>query len=186
MEVEDALKLSGEFGIYQIYLCFLLNIVLQLYGASEVVLITILGATPPYHWEYEATPSNASSSNHSMPGREHVGHLHFDGNFTSISSEWSLVGGASYEVGVASSVFFGGVLIGVLVFGQLADRFGRKPVYLTGLALDICFSLMNALAPTFRLFLASRFLVGMMNGGMSLVAFVLFNEYIGSAYWALA
>ncbi|XP_018430526.1 PREDICTED: solute carrier family 22 member 15-like, partial [Nanorana parkeri] len=192
MEVEAALKLVGEMRIFQIYLCFLLNVVLQLYSATEVVLITILGATPPYHWENDSGAPNSSDLNHSAgaevlnSSRLHGGHPHFEGNFTSISSEWSLVGGAAYEVSMASSLYFGGVLIGVVVFGQLSDRIGRKPVYLTGLALDLSFSLMNALSPSFTIFLITRFIVGVTNGGMSLVAFVLLNEYIGASYWALA
>ncbi|XP_075053622.1 solute carrier family 22 member 15 [Mixophyes fleayi] len=190
MEVEDALKLVGEMGIYQIYLCFLLGVILQLYVATEVVLIAILGVTPPYHWIYDT--SNSSYRNHSGGYEVSVwnesqgrGLLHFDGNFTSISSEWSLVGSSAYEVSLASSVFFAGVLVGVLIFGQLSDRFGRKPIYVTGLALDVVFSLLNALSPTLSIFLATRFFVGVMNGGMSLVAFVLLNEYIGATYWAI-
>ncbi|XP_068127105.1 solute carrier family 22 member 15 [Hyperolius riggenbachi] len=192
MEVEEALTLVGEMGICQIFLCFLINIVLQLYVATEVVLIAILGATPPFHWENGSALSNFSHGSHSAgnnqlnSSREQGGLPHFDGNFTSIISEWSLVGGAAYEVGAASSMFFGGILFGVVMFGQLSDRFGRKPVYLIGLALDLAFSLMNALSPSFAIFLATRFLVGVMNGGMSLVSFVLMNEYIGAAYWALA
>lgn len=186
MEAESALKVVGEIGIYQIYLCFLLNVFLQLYVATEVVLITILGATPPYHWEYDSSPSNSTNRSAGDSSREHGGRLRFDGNFTSISSEWSLVGGAAYEVSTASSLFFGGVLIGVVVFGQLSDRIGRKPVYITGLALDLSFSLMNALSPSFTIFLITRFMAGIANGGMSLVAFVLLNEYIGATYWALA
>ncbi|XP_072254600.1 solute carrier family 22 member 15 [Pyxicephalus adspersus] len=192
MEVEAALKLVGEMGIGQIYLCFLLNVVLQLYVATEVVLITILGATPPYHREFDSVTPNSSYPNQTMrygtsnTSREHGGHLTFEGNFTSISSEWSLVGDTAYEVSTASSLYFAGVLIGVVLFGQLSDQYGRKAVYIIGLSLDISFSLMNALSPLFSIFLLTRFLVGVTNGGMSLVAFVLLNEYIGATYWALA
>ncbi|CAN2387795.1 Solute carrier family 22 member, partial [Pristimantis euphronides] len=180
MEVEDALKLVGEMGIYQIFLCFLLAVILQLYVATEVVLITILGVTPPYHWVNDEPHSLVQNAS-----RIH-GHLQFEGNFTSISSEWSLVDAQAYKVSAASSVFFGGVLVGVVLFGQLSDRFGRKRVYVTGLGLDVVFSLVNALSPSFVVFLSTRFIVGVMNGGMSLVAFVLLNECIGATYWALA
>ncbi|XP_053552495.1 solute carrier family 22 member 15, partial [Bombina bombina] len=168
---------------------------LQLYVATEAVLITILGATPPYHWETDGLVRNFNQENETqkqLSGSSGAAtnlslrSLHFDGNFTSIASEWLLVGSSAYEVSAASSVFFGGVLIGVISFGQLSDRFGRKPVYVTGLALDVLFSLLNALSPSLSLFLVTRFIVGVMNGGMSLVAFVLLNEYIGSAYWAIA
>lgn len=178
MEMEDALKQVGEMGRYQLFLCFLLAVILQLYVATEVVLITILGVAPPYHWVYDAP----MGQNGSLLNR----HLLFEGNFTSISSEWSLVDAQAYKVHAASSVFFGGVLVGVVSFGQLSDRYGRKWVYVSGLALDVVFSLMNALSPSFLLFLCTRFIVGVMNGGMSLVAFVLLNECIGATYRAIA
>nr|Q6NUB3.2 RecName: Full=Solute carrier family 22 member 15 [Xenopus laevis] len=189
MEVEGALKLVGEMGVYQIYLSFLLAVLLQLYSATEAILITIVGVTPPYHWVNDSFVANGSQRNEyggQLPAEGQHQYLVFDGNFTSIVSEWFLVGGAAYEVGVSSSVYFGGVLIGVICFGQLSDRFGRKPVYVTGLALEVTFAVMNALTPIFSMFLITRFLVGVMNGGMSLVAFVLLNECIGSSYWAIA
>jgi DHA1 family bicyclomycin/chloramphenicol resistance-like MFS transporter len=47
-----------------------------------------------------------------------------------------------------------------LVFGPLADRYGRRPVLLAGLALYVGFSLLAAFAPTFELLLVARVLQG--------------------------
>uniref|UniRef100_A0A8C5LTJ7 Solute carrier family 22 member 15 n=1 Tax=Leptobrachium leishanense TaxID=445787 RepID=A0A8C5LTJ7_9ANUR len=192
MDVEDALHVVGEMGFYQAYLCFLLAFLLSLYVATEAVLITVLGAVPPFHWDNSSVSAVGGHNNVEFPGDDAIRNdseerqLQFDGNFTSIASEWLLVGPSAYKVSAASSVYFGGVLIGVISFGQLSDQFGRKRLYVTGLALDILFASLNALSPSFSLFLVTRFAVGLMNGGMSLVAFVLLNECIGAKYWAIA
>ena len=43
-----------------------------------------------------------------------------------------------------------------ILYGPLADRFGRKPVLMIGLALYIVFSLLAAFSPTFELLIAAR------------------------------
>ena len=43
-----------------------------------------------------------------------------------------------------------------LIYGPLADRFGRKPVLLTGVAIYVMFSLLATLAPTFDMLILAR------------------------------
>ena len=47
------------------------------------------------------------------------------------------------------------------------------------------FGYMTALAPNYEVFALSRLLVGLMNGGIGLVSFVLTQEYVGKSYWAM-
>src|SRR5271168_4728197 len=57
-----------------------------------------------------------------------------------------------------------------LVYGTLADRFGRKPVLLTGLTLYVLFSLMAAASSSFEMLLAARVLQGVGSAGSRVLA----------------
>ncbi|XP_067896816.1 solute carrier family 22 member 15-like isoform X1 [Heterodontus francisci] len=196
MGVDEAYKSMGEIGRYQVYLVVLLNL-LQVFVAAQAVFMTIVGATTPYHWDFgKVSPDQSKNTTanqnqqfkhwlHLVNKTEIQKHVHFDSGSSSVVREWFLIGDASYKVIMASSVYFFGVLIGVITFGQLSDRFGRKKVYLTGLLLDIIFGIVSGLTPTYEIFVISRFGVGLMNGGMALVSYVLLQEYVAVSYWAL-
>jgi len=68
--------------------------------------------------------------------------------------------GPSFGAGLA------GLMIGALVWSPLADRFGRKPVILMGLALFGLLSLATALATDIRSLVVLRFLTGLGLGGV--------------------
>ncbi|XP_041067860.1 solute carrier family 22 member 15-like isoform X2 [Carcharodon carcharias] len=170
----------------------------EIYVAAQAVFMTIVGAGLPYHWDIGNISPGQNNVNttvdpnavfkhwlHMVNKTEIEQHVHFDADSSSVVGEWFLIGDASYKVVVASSVYFFGVLVGVITFGQLSDRFGRKKVYLTGLSLEIIFGVVTGITPTYAIFVISRFAVGMMNGGMSLVCFVLLQEYVAVSYWAL-
>ncbi|XP_013923606.1 PREDICTED: solute carrier family 22 member 15-like [Thamnophis sirtalis] len=148
----------------------------KVFVAFQSMLIVLVGAIPEYHLDQEGILSNTEAL---------AKHVRFTSNFTSIATEWYLIKHEAYKVSLASSLYFGGLLIGNILFGPLSDKLGRKPVYLSGLFMDVIFGYVSAFAPNYEIFAASRFFVGVTNGGMSLVSFVLTQEYVGKSFWAM-
>ncbi|KFG88513.1 Drug resistance transporter, Bcr/CflA subfamily [Sphingobium herbicidovorans NBRC 16415] len=68
------------------------------------------------------------------------------------------------------SIYFLGLGIGSLLFGILSDRFGRKPVLGSALALFIVSTIGCAAAQSFPMLLAGRFLAGFFAGASRVIA----------------
>ncbi|CAL9688320.1 unnamed protein product [Knipowitschia caucasica] len=173
MDLEQALQEVGEFGPYQKQAVAIL-VLTQVYMACQSMLIVLVGTTPSYH--VTAVQDDPSPS----PPR-----VVFTEDVDSIVTEWVLVQQQAYKVSLAGSLFFAGLLLGNIIFGPLSDTVGRRPVYLTGLLLEVIFGYLTAFAPSYEVFAASRLLVGLTNGGIGLVCFVLTQEYVGKSYWAM-
>ncbi|XP_069033334.1 solute carrier family 22 member 15 isoform X1 [Embiotoca jacksoni] len=172
MDLEEAFKTVGEFGPYQKRAVAVL-VLTQVYMACQSMLIVLVGATADFRTEQQdGVPSSQQR-------------VIFTEDVDSIVTEWFLIKEQAYKVSLAGSLFFAGLLVGNVVFGPLSDKIGRRPVYLTGLFFEVVFGYVTALAPTYEVFAASRLLVGLMNGGIGLVCFVLTQEYVGRSYWAM-
>ncbi|XP_072095283.1 solute carrier family 22 member 15 isoform X2 [Mobula birostris] len=175
MDVDGSLVSVGEFGSYQKRLTVIF-VLLQIYVACQSMLIVLVGAQPDYKIISQEVPSTHEDL---------VKYVVFEEDFTSIVTEWYLIRQEAYKVNLAGSLFFLGLLFGNILFGPLSDQFGRKPIFLIGLFLDVVFGFISAAAPNYEIFALMRLLVGFVNGGMSLVAFVLTQEFVGKSYWAL-
>ncbi|XP_040035392.1 solute carrier family 22 member 15 [Gasterosteus aculeatus] len=176
MDLEEALQVVGEFGPYQRRAVAIL-VLTQVYMACQSMLIILVGSTPEYRMEpQDGVPSGQ---------QELLQRVTFTEDIDSIVTEWFLVKQQAYKVSLAGSLFFAGLLVGNVVFGPLSDKIGRRPVYLTGLFFEVIFGYVTALAPSYEVFAVSRLLVGLMNGGIGLVCFVLTQEYVGKSYWAM-
>uniref|UniRef100_A0A7N6B3W0 Solute carrier family 22 member 15 n=1 Tax=Anabas testudineus TaxID=64144 RepID=A0A7N6B3W0_ANATE len=159
MDLEEAFQVVGEFGSYQKRAVAVL-VLTQVYMACQSMLIVLVGYTPEYRIQQQDGTS--------LSQQELLQHVTFTEDIDSIATEWFLIKQQAYKVSLAGSLFFAG-----------------RPVYLTGLFFEVVFGYVSALAPSYEVFAVSRLLVGLMNGGIGLVCFVLTQEYVGKSYWAM-
>src|SRR5690606_21335600 len=80
--------------------------------------------------------------------------------------------------GVISAYFFG-LAVSQVVYGPLADRFGRKPILYVGYAIYLIGAVASALAPTLELVVAARFVWGLGAAGPRVVTLTVVRDRYG-------
>jgi MFS family permease len=71
------------------------------------------------------------------------------------------LGLSATQIGWAGSAYVGGAVLGALFFGRLADRLGRKPLFLVTLSVYLVATLLTALTFDFRSFAFCRMLTAL-------------------------
>jgi MFS family permease len=93
---------------------------------------------------------------------------------TLITSDWDLSSG---QLAVLNSTMLAAAFLGAFVFGRYADMAGRKRVYWLVAAIMIAGALGSALASSFWVLIAFRFVLGFGVGGDYPVSAVMVSEY---------
>ncbi len=86
------------------------------------------------------------------------------------------LGEGSNETGRIVTYFFFGLAAGQLVYGPLADRFGRKPTLYLGIGIYMAGAVGSAIAPSFEFLLASRVIWGLGAAGSRVVATAIIRD----------
>jgi MFS family permease len=93
---------------------------------------------------------------------------------TIVAAQWGL---STFQTSWVTGSAILGAFFGALVFGRIADIFGRKKVYTLVAAIMIVGALASAIAPSFLWLVAARFVLGLGIGGDYPVSAVLMSEY---------
>lgn len=96
--------------------------------------------------------------------------------------EWRMICGRAWLRATADALFMFGVLLGSIIFGQMSDKYGRKPVFFASLVLQVIFGVIAGIAPDFITFTVSRLIIGATTSGVFLVSYVLAMEMVGPTY----
>jgi MFS family permease len=91
-----------------------------------------------------------------------------------VTKDWNLSSG---HLALLNSTMLFAAFVGAFVFGRFADLIGRKHVYWLVAAITIVGALGSALAPSFWVLIAFRFLLGFGVGGDYPVSAVMVSEY---------
>src|SRR5690242_10411814 len=92
----------------------------------------------------------------------------------SLAKAWSLPPSAFTQAFALSSV---GIMVGAMLAGPVADRFGRKPTLLISVALFGVFSLFSAWAESLTMLVLLRFFTGIGIGGAMPTTVALTSDY---------
>ncbi|XP_007654504.2 solute carrier family 22 member 7 [Ornithorhynchus anatinus] len=115
---------------------------------------------------------------------------------STITTQWDLVCERKGLNQITVTSFFVGVLVGAVLFGYLADRFGRRPLLLVAYVGSLILGLISAASSSFAMFLVTRTLTGTALAGFTIIILPLELEWldvkhrtvagvISSTFWSL-
>ncbi|CAB1340375.1 unnamed protein product [Coregonus sp. 'balchen'] len=105
---------------------------------------------------------------------------------STVATEWDLVCDNTNLNNIGSSIYMFGLLVGAVLFGFLADKYGRRNIILVGLTIQSTCGVGAAFAPNFYMYVFLRFVVGTTISAVIMNAFVLGTEWTGSKHRMLA
>ncbi|XP_050520905.1 organic cation transporter protein [Daktulosphaira vitifoliae] len=188
-EVDPVQHAVGDFGWWQFWIAFSLSL-LKFPIAWHQLAIIFLAAKTPFKCDDNVIHTNLTIDDRCSTRDLITGDIVACNRFIydrsvfqeTINTEWNLVCGRYQLSNVAQSVFMLGVLIGNVLFGVFADKYGRKLPMIFSIVLLLVAGIGTSLAPWYELFLPLRFATAVAIGGLMITSFVLTMEVLGGKW----
>ncbi|KOC64208.1 Organic cation transporter protein [Habropoda laboriosa] len=101
-----------------------------------------------------------------------------------IISQWNLVCSRTHYANIQQSILMLGVLLGNVIFGNLADRYGRKMPLMVSVVLQLVSGIGCAVVPWFPALLVMKLLSALATGGTMVTSYVICMEIVGTKWRA--
>ncbi|XP_067664620.1 organic cation transporter protein-like [Haliotis asinina] len=201
MEVEAIQQKLGGYGYYQMLVYTLLGL-LYMRGAWHTFSIIFLGAVPDHTCtipngtvdeDYQVVPGKCditftvSNGTYTFNETAACSTWQYDNmlNGSSIVEEWDLVCDRNYLVDLSTTIYMIGTAAGAVILTPFSDRFGRKILLLTCLAIQAVIGFAVAFVQNYVAFTLLRAVVGFLNMGIALSAYVMMTEVFPASHRTL-
>lgn len=144
---------------------------------ASVVIVAIGSLQFGYHMAELNSPQGVLSCTTSIPGS-----LPYNQTFFGRHGFEKCIFLSSQQIGLVTSIFSIGGLVGSFYVGTIADRIGRKKTALIHSMLFFIGSIMNTIANSFLLLLIGRFIAGLGAGSAIVITSLVINEIAPSRY----
>ncbi|MCO5595121.1 hypothetical protein L7F22_049159 [Adiantum nelumboides] len=180
LSIDDVLsRWAGEFGLAQ-FVHFSLASLAWTLEALQTMLMIFSDKSPSWACSPSASLAGTCSSSSSLCSLDPSVWNWVGSREQSTVSEWSLICGQDYKIGLVQSAFFAGALLGAGLFGCLSDsRLGRKGTLALVCILNAVTGTLTAFSPNYWTYFALRTATGVSAGGLGLSSFVLATESVG-------
>jgi len=101
-------------------------------------------------------------------------------------TELELVCDKAWMVSTSTSLFYVGSLVGNVLFGHIADKYGRRFSFFTLLIMEVTLSIVVAFSPNYLVYTVVRTINGLTFPALFQIPFILCLEILGPAYRTMA
>ncbi|XP_037813576.1 organic cation transporter-like protein [Lucilia sericata] len=161
----------GDMGRYQFWFCML--IFLSKFPTGWVQVGHVFLAAPTNYTCVD--PEGAD------PCSEECKKAEYDRSVfeETIVTEFDLECGYKSWVSFSQTMVMFGIMLGNIIFGVLADKYGRRPLFVIACVLQLITGVTVSISQWFWFYVLFRFLAGLSTGGTMTTSFVLIMEIIG-------